>query len=307
MKTTNFSPHDIQRELQPLFEKYSFVRALYQNTSGLTITANLTQTIAEPTLHARGVVITVIQNGVLFEASTSLSSMSNLKDLIHGMKNRLNDYPQSQNKFELKQEDQVEKSFQSKQGDDIPLEEKILIAQHSVKQIKNMDSLVVMSQVRYKHTLTEEFYISKKKVLSQKISRFEAIFIAVLKDANNNSAQIYDGYGYQGSWEKAKPPISLIKKMIVDGKKILGAPRLKPGFYECIFSPGMAGILAHEAFGHGTEADTMLKGRAKGSDYINKKVASDLVSLYDSPSLANIMLEVIFLIMKESWLLQPKL
>ena len=71
------------------------------------------------------------------------------------------------------------------------------------------------------------------------------------------------------------------------GKKILGAPRLKPGFYECIFSPNMAGILAHEAFGHGTEADTMLKGRAKGSDYINKQVASELVHLYDSPALEN--------------------
>ncbi len=285
MKTTDFSPYEMQKELQSLFEKYSFVRLLYQNISGLVVTANLTQTIAEPMLHSRGVVITIMQNGLLFEASTSLSSMKDLSRLIHGMSNRLSDYQQSQEKFELRQEEPLERNFKGKQGADIPLEEKILIAQRSVKQIKAMDSSVVMSQACYKHTFSEEFYVSKKKVMSQQISRFEAIFAAILKDSKNNSAQIYDGYGYQGGWERAEPSKSLLQKMIVDGKKILGAPRLKPDFYECIFSPAMAGILAHEAFGHGTEADTMLKGRAKGSDYINKRVASELVCLYDSPAL----------------------
>ena len=97
-------------------------------------------------------------------------------------------------------------------------------------------------------------------MLSQSFSQFEAVFAAVLKDEKNRSVQVYDGFGYQGGWEEMQPPQEMLKNMIQDGKKLLGASRLKPGFYDCIFSPEMSGILAHEAFGHGTEADTMLKG-----------------------------------------------
>ncbi len=287
MKTTNFYPHDIQKEIQPLFAKYSFVRALYQNTAGLVITANLKQTIAEPIMRSRGIVITIVKGGILFEASTSFSSIQDLKKIINGIEKYFKNYKLNQTKFKLKSEDKLERTFKGKQGKDIPLKDKISIAQKVVQQIKNSDPSVVMSQAHYKHTLVEEFYISKNKILSQKISYFEAIFVAVLKNSNGNTTQIYDGYGYQGGWEKIDPPKEMIKKMIVDGKRILGAPRLKPGFYDCIFSPNMAGILAHEAFGHGTEADTMLKGRAKGSDYMNKQVASKLVHLYDSPSIEN--------------------
>ena len=285
MKTDDLTPQEAQAALTPLFDKYPFVRALYQDVSGLIITANLKQTIAEPTPHERGIVVTIFKDGVLFEASASLSSLKDLKKLVRGLEDHLSEYKTPQDQFRLSPEETLEKDFIGEMGEEIPLKTKISSAQGVVQKIKNSDPLVVMAQVRYKHTLSQEFYISKKRILSQKLSRFEAIFIALLKNPKGESAQIYDGYGYQGGWEKMVPSDNLIHKMIADGKKILGAPRLTPGFYDCIFSPEMAGILAHEAFGHGTEADTMLKGRAKGSDYLNQRVASPMVSLYDSPVL----------------------
>ena len=59
---------------------------------------------------------------------------------------------------------------------------------------------------------------------------------------------------------------------------------LTPGKYDCIFSPEFAGIFAHEAFGHGTEADLFLQRRSRGQEYLDKQVASPLVDLYDSPA-----------------------
>ena len=55
--------------------------------------------------------------------------------------------------------------------------------------------------------------------------------------------------------------------------------------YDCIFSPELSGIFAHESFGHGIETDMILKGRAKAAEYFNKPVASPLVNMYDSPAL----------------------
>ena len=219
MKTTDFSPHEIRRELQTLFQKYPFVRAFYQNISGLTVTANLTQSIAEPTFRSRGIVITIMKDRLLFEASTSLSSMRDLKKLIYNLENHLGAYKKPQQEVQFSQEDHLEKNFEGRQGKDISLEKKISIALDVVKKIKEVDSSVVMSQVRYKHTLSEEFYISKNKILSQRLSRFEAVFIAVLKNFQGNSTQIYDGYGYQGGWERAQPPEEMLIKMITDGEK----------------------------------------------------------------------------------------
>ncbi len=46
-----------------------------------------------------------------------------------------------------------------------------------------------------------------------------------------------------------------------------------------------AGFLAHEAFGHGVEADMIVKERARAAHYLGRMVASPLVSMIDDPSL----------------------
>ncbi|MFW5991930.1 MAG: TldD/PmbA family protein [Halanaerobiaceae bacterium] len=55
------------------------------------------------------------------------------------------------------------------------------------------------------------------------------------------------------------------------------------GVKDCILDAKLAGILAHEAIGHTTEADLVLGGSVAG-DYLNKRVASPLISLTDFAS-----------------------
>ena len=52
------------------------------------------------------------------------------------------------------------------------------------------------------------------------------------------------------------------------------------GLHDCILDADLAGILAHEAIGHTTEADMVLGGSVAG-DYLGEKVASELVTLVD--------------------------
>jgi len=48
-----------------------------------------------------------------------------------------------------------------------------------------------------------------------------------------------------------------------------------------ILAPEIAGLLAHEAFGHGVELDMFVKGRARAAAYLGRPVASELVTLRD--------------------------
>ena len=52
------------------------------------------------------------------------------------------------------------------------------------------------------------------------------------------------------------------------------------GLKECVMDAAMAGILAHEAIGHTTEADFVLGGSVAG-DYLGKQAASPLITLVD--------------------------
>jgi TldD protein len=65
------------------------------------------------------------------------------------------------------------------------------------------------------------------------------------------------------------------------GAQLLDAERIEPGEYEVILSPNIAGLLAHESFGHGVEMDMFVKGRAKAAEYLGKAVASPMVGLRD--------------------------
>ena len=60
----------------------------------------------------------------------------------------------------------------------------------------------------------------------------------------------------------------------------------KAGYKECILDSKLAGMLAHEAIGHTTEADIVKSGSIAGQ-YMNKQIASPLISIVDFANTMN--------------------
>ena len=279
---------EIRKELEPLFEQYSFVRALYQENFGLTVSANSRQSTADPLPATRGIVISIWHNGFFYEASSSVLNLASIRKLVQELPLSISSLKLPGSACELIPEQTATGSFSVPVKQSLSLTEKLQLARSYVQEISARDSRIKMTQVRYREVKTREIYISQQKNLEQSLSRFEAVFILVLRSEDGKqSTQIHDGYSRQGGWEHARPDEAMITRMIEDGIRILNAPRLEPGSCQCIFSPSLSGMLAHEAFGHGTEADTMSKGRARGTEFLGKAVASQKVGLYDSPALEN--------------------
>ena len=69
----------------------------------------------------------------------------------------------------------------------------------------------------------------------------------------------------------------LPKKM----QQMLSAGKIVPGEYEIITDPGITGLIAHEAFGHGVEMDMFVKERALGAHCLGQRVGSDLVTMHE--------------------------
>lgn len=58
----------------------------------------------------------------------------------------------------------------------------------------------------------------------------------------------------------------------------------KSGVYDVILGPKMTGVFSHEAVGHACEADSVVSGESILKDKIEKRIASDKVSIYDDPT-----------------------
>jgi TldD protein len=63
--------------------------------------------------------------------------------------------------------------------------------------------------------------------------------------------------------------------------ELLDATSPVPGVYDVITDPSITGLIAHEAFGHGVEMDQFVKDRALAKEFMNKEVASPLVTMHD--------------------------
>lgn len=131
----------------------------------------------------------------------------------------------------------------------------------------------------------EEIFVNRAKNLRQTLMRLdEMVQVFVADQAAGKIQQLWDGASRGGGWELRGFCEGRLKPLVADAERLLKASRLEPGNYEIVSDSEWSGILAHEAFGHGTETDMFLKDRAKGREYMNKPVASPITSLSDDPT-----------------------
>jgi TldD protein len=103
-------------------------------------------------------------------------------------------------------------------------------------------------------------------------------------DTPDGSVQLYEAIGGLGQFEDVfvKPSDcyrqidSLYEHLLLKAEGVFP----EPGISQCILDADLAGILAHEAIGHTTEAD-LVRGGSVAADYMDQTVASPLVTLVD--------------------------
>lgn len=108
--------------------------------------------------------------------------------------------------------------------------------------------------------------------------------ISLSLDKNGEPVEVYEITGGRGQFEDnfSKPEVlyPTIDKLYEHLVKKSEGVYAEAGLKDCILDADLAGILAHEAIGHTTEADLVLGGSV-AADYLNKQAASPLVTLVD--------------------------
>ena len=150
-------------------------------------------------------------------------------------------------------------------------------------KMENYDKRIINAISMYNKIEISKFFISSKKDLEQFYTWSNCYIIPVARNESQIKNKMFVGGSYS-SKEAFKECYDNLDDVCHIAIELLDAKPIKPGVYDVITDPSITGLIAHEAFGHGVEMDMFVKNRAKSVDYIDKYVASPLISMHDGAS-----------------------
>ncbi|NOR45030.1 MAG: TldD/PmbA family protein [Candidatus Delongbacteria bacterium] len=157
--------------------------------------------------------------------------------------------------------------------------------------IKKIDSYIVekYSDLSSRTVIVSDLEMEKNTITSDGSNSYSMIpkafvYVIINKTVNDENSEIFKVFGDKGQFEdvfsdpkELFPGIDEAYGRLIDKTEGVFADA---GMKNVILDAKLAGILAHEAIGHTTEAD-LVQGGSVAGDYLNQEVASPLISLVD--------------------------
>jgi TldD protein len=184
----------------------------------------------------------------------------------------------------LKEEPRVKKRF-----GDVGLEEKIELVRGSFERLM-IDEKIVNAAARYVEGVSQKVFMNTEgSSLSVKAPAVRSALVAYAKAGKNVQVDYhtYGGYGVGYEFVEGIDFDEDCKRTAKGAIASLDADKVPSGKLPVVLDPEMAGLIAHESFGHGLEADQVMRNRSFLSDKLNEKVASEMVTIVDDAAYPN--------------------
>ena len=267
---------DAKRLVEELSKTYEYVSVLGSYVKTKKILVSTSANSIDDLDNECGFVIKAYKNGHYSEYSCD--DIRNLKasSVIKAIKM---DSPYFASIPVLKEEKHVE-SFLREDKDNLSDKEIFNYLKEIKEYAHKKDQRVINVYVAFTKRETSKIFVSNNKCLDQKYDWCNAMMEIVTRD-NDNIKENYTAKG-EVNGKDVLDKLNENKDNVIDiALKLLSAKNIKPGVYDIITDQSISGLIAHEAFGHGVEMDMFVKKRAKAVNYVGKRVASDLVNMYD--------------------------
>ncbi len=290
MKPKPDSLHDLRAQLADivkLIEKQvPYAAGLGLKREGVRLSVSSTQEQVYPEPANLGVVLTVFNGETFFERASNQFDAKSLKEMALTLAKEAVAARKPGSQWELDPGISMEQDFSlpcKAPGSSVSLEDKLkhartLQAAAAAAGKKVVNAIAVVGDLE-----SDEVFVNRARNLRQKLYRYDEVAQVIVSDGQRTQ-MLWDGESLAGGWEHQGIIKPRLIDLVKDAEALLKAKRLEPGTYEIVADQEWAGILAHEAFGHGTETDMYLKDRAMGQAYTGKRVASDITRLADDPT-----------------------
>jgi len=286
-------PSDLQeiREFLPdmihrLEECIPYVSALVTQESGTTLRLDSRREIVAERQPRRGIVFTLFNGRFFQEWATDNLDKKFLKEKTDDMCGLFKSMGNTEPRFFIEPGEKMNKHFTSSfkiDPDSIKLTDMVTECRDQIERLQKMDSRIVNTSINYHDGKEYKIFANRNQLLSSSLTTC-TFHLAIVGTQEGSVKMNFTGAGGVAGFEVTQLPEEQLQEMIDDLNLLFESKALTPGLYDVISAPQVSGILAHEAFGHGVEADMFVKERARAAHYMNRSVASSLVSMVDDPS-----------------------
>jgi len=178
----------------------------------------------------------------------------------------------------------IDKEIKVKENpESIDLEVKIQAIRDIFKKLMERKK-IVNAAAGLAHANSETIFMNTEGSVLRQVLPFFRFSIAAIAKEGKRVEQDFFTRAKQGGYELFTS-LNLDEKIgeVVNGSiELLKAEVLKGGKYDIIVDPEISGVIAHESFGHGCEADQVLRNRSYLANSKGKKIVSDLISMHDN-------------------------
>lgn len=279
---------DVVKQVSPLVE---YADSLYTNMQMTDILKDSTEeTLTEP-FSTSGVVFRMLKRGEWREAA--FGDLRDKKRIIEETKKAASFTPISSHSIQNISRGKPWKTDIAlggkKDPQDIEAKEKLETVRKYFQIAKGYDTRIINVNSHYREIIDERaFANSEGSELHELLSR---VYFSVVSIAKENDRLEYDYCtgGKTGGFEVIDELYSEenIKDTAKGAIELLASHQVPTGTFNVVLDPGLTGTFAHESFGHGCEADQVLRGRSYLVNYLNKKLGPENFNLYDDGTLAS--------------------
>jgi len=168
----------------------------------------------------------------------------------------------------------------------ISIEDKIERVREIYNYVKNADERIFNVQVKYLETLIERIFVNNEGCkLRQVIPRTRVFVMPIAKEGSVVDFDYLIKSGEIGFEIFDLLENSVLDQAVRNSLEMLESELPPAGRNTVVLDSHMVGLIAHESFGHGLEADQILRDRSYLKQHLNKQVASDICTIYDTPSI----------------------
>ena len=151
-------------------------------------------------------------------------------------------------------------------------------------RVNKLDERIVNVRIIYREVSQNTIFRNRVADLAQDIQRV-MVYVYAFTSGEKGIRFDWKSKHAGAGWEALDFSDEELQDLVEKAIGLHAAERIEPGEYTVITSPSVSGVIAHESFGHGVETDMFIKDRARAEAYLNKRVGSPLVDIWDDPSL----------------------
>jgi TldD protein len=276
----------LAKAIQTMENDVEYADALYERAEGVSIVKdNVEERVSTP-VATRGLVLRVYRLRQWREASTHDLSPARAVELA---KKLASFEPLSRNSVklqELKPWELDEELSVKINPSEVDVEEKLEPLRGFHRDVIGRDKRIVNARVAYSDLISERIFANTEgSVLRQVIPRTTLFIVPIAKEAGRMDYD-YLSCGGTSGFELVKDLKEQAVKEVVDSSiSLLEASAPPSGHFKVILDQGMTGTFAHESFGHGCEADQVVRKRSYLLPHFGTRIGFEKLNICDDGTL----------------------